>query len=87
MSDTSIIAIVVFVALVAHVWIFMWVKFKMDESAIINLLKKHAGNHVCSTDEIATSTDLKTARVAKICTSSKAIVTHHQSNNQWCLSK
>lgn len=85
MSDRFIISVVVLVALIAHIWIFKWVKFKIDESTIINFIKQHTSNTICSSDEISSNTDIKLARVAKVCVKSKAIIPSHQGVDYWTI--
>lgn len=86
MSDWIIISIVVFVALIAHVWIFRWVKFKMDESTVINFIKQGSNKTVCSSEEIALTTNIKLARVSHICATSKAISADSRGDDYWTLS-
>ena len=85
MSDTIIIGIVVLVALIAHIWIFKWVKFKVDESTIINFIKQHPDEPICSSNEISLSASIKLARVTKVCSESKEITAHNSVDDSWTL--
>lgn len=85
MSDSIIIGIVVLVALIAHIWIFSWVKFKIDESTIINFIKQHPDNTICSSGEISLNTEMKLARVIKVCTESNGITAQSINADRWSL--
>ncbi len=73
MQDKIIIGFVVVVVLGAHAWLFLWIKFKIDEGAIIKFLKESEDENCGSVEKMATATAIPVARVASICTKSKAI--------------
>lgn len=84
--DVIIIAAVVIVAIAAHVLLFHWVKFKIDEGVILQFLRtttddNNPGRH--PTHTIITSTQLPPARVAFICRKSREINTDPGSDNSW----
>ncbi len=86
MNDKFIIGIVVSVALIAHIWIFKWVKFKIDEATIVNYIKQHSATSVFSTDTLSLNTHIKLARVTEICAKSRAITAYIQEKEKWVLS-
>lgn len=73
MGDIVIICLVVAVAIAAHVWLFRWVKFKIDESVILKFLEEAFGSGVRSSEEISVRTKLKSKRVTAVCRKSKGI--------------
>ncbi len=68
------IALVVCALLAAKVWLYRWVKFKMDEGAITQFLHSDAAAaHGHSSDAIAAATHIAVARVRLVCQQSKII--------------
>ena len=39
LEKNIVLIIVIFISILAHVWIYRWVKFKIDEGVILNYLK------------------------------------------------
>lgn len=71
-----LIALGVVLFIGAHVWLHKLVKFKMDESAIVNFFKQSAKNGTQThyqLEDIATNTKLKLERVALVCAQSKQV--------------
>ena len=85
MKDQIVIAIVVALVLGAHVWLFMWIKFKIDEGTIIKFLKELDDKSGSSVETIAASTSIAQDRVAAVCTNSKIIKRHAMEKELWCL--
>jgi len=82
--DIAIITIVSLIAVAGHVWIYRWVKFKVHEGAILEILSHdHAGAGIADAD-IATTAQLHVDRINAVCVRSKQITTtasgHWQSN-------
>lgn len=84
MEDKIIIAIVVVVVLGAHVWLFMWIKFKIDEGTVVKFLKGLEANS-SSLEAIASNTSIAQDRVATVCGKSKLIKRHATNRESWCL--
>lgn len=85
MTDNIVLAVVVSVALIAHIWIFKWVRFKIDEATIISFIKEQTEPTTNKTDDIALSTQMSAGRVSKVCNKSKTITLYDQSNDCWTL--
>lgn len=73
MQDQIIIATVVVVSLFAHAWLFLWVRFKVDEATIVKLLKQPEKELSHTTASISETTSISTSRVTKACKKSKTI--------------
>ena len=77
MGEKVIIALVVIVTLIAHWWIYQWIKFKIDEGTILNVLKEAqeaSGSTSLAFEALATHTHISVKRVNAVCTKSKNIV-------------
>jgi len=80
------VALALVVIVVIHGWLHRLVKFKMDESAILNMLAESTSdNSIQSTDTISARTDLTRERVSAICARSKTIKRHPEEGNSWSL--
>ena len=84
MGDRVVIGIVVVVVLVAHVWLYRWVKFKIDEGAITQFLKDATEQPFHSSAAIATHTSIPVERVRILCRRSKQIHLHARGEDAWC---
>jgi hypothetical protein len=85
MEDTVTIVIAVLVAAVAHVWIFLWVRFKIDEGSITRFLRDSADSAFHHSDTICTHTSVPLKRVRSVCQKSKEISNHPEKSDTWCL--
>ena len=84
--EKIIIAAVVIVTIAAHVLLFRWVKFKIDEGAILQLLRATTDDNSPGrypTPAIITRTQLPPARVTFICRKSREITVDPDSDNSW----
>jgi len=80
------IAVAVVVLLGVKTWLHNLVKFKMDESAILNFFKESSGDYIFrSTEIISAGTDLDATRVSQVCIKSKAIKRNSKEKGSWCL--
>lgn len=84
MGDMVVIGLVVIVTVAAHVWIYLWVKFKIDEGAILRLLEESGKGAVLASAVIAAQTNIKPGRVAAVCGKSKGIVNSVHAADAWC---
>lgn len=85
MIEKLIIAIVVIIAVIAHIWLFKWVKFKVDEGVITNALKQLDHNNAVSSQDIALATKMSEKLVAKVCHKSQQIKKVSQDIDAWKL--
>jgi hypothetical protein len=85
MKGQIIITIVVAVVLGAHVWLFMWIKFKIDEGTILKFLNEFDDKSGSSVETIVANTRIAQDRVATVCTHSKMIKRHTMEKELWCL--
>lgn len=88
MGEKIVLVVVMAIIIVAHVWLYHWVKFKMDEGVVVNALKElfEAGEYdFLSIDAIASSADMALDRVCLVCTKSKKIQGHTSEDYLWRL--
>jgi hypothetical protein len=85
MGDQIVIGIVVVVVVAAHLWLYRWVKFKIDEGAIIQFLKDASDQPFHSAAAIAAHTNMPIERVQVLCRRSTQIYLHAQGGDAWCL--
>lgn len=81
MGDKIIIGIVVMVVVVAHGWLFKWIKLKMDEGTIMKFLQESCDQKYSSSEIISSNTNIKISRVTRVCSKSKTIKRHTFTNN------
>lgn len=85
MQDKILIGVIVVVVIGAHAGLFLWIKFKVEEGVIIKFLKESSNKECASVGEISLATAIAEARVATICTKSKAIQEHAIEKESWGL--
>lgn len=69
-----VLIIVIIVSIWAHVWMLLFMRFKIDEGCILRYLNDHfTQNEVCEVSAVSQAISLSTARVAKASIKSKAI--------------
>lgn len=79
-----VVAVTVFLGI--KVWLYKLLKFKVDESTILNFFKESGGNNKFqSTEAISTGTHLDIARISQVCIKSKAIERNANEKELWCL--
>lgn len=86
--EKLIIALVVVIAAAAHVILFRWVKFKIDEGVVLQFLRdaNDEGLPNChSTQTIAAHTNITAGRVLVICSKSGEISPHAGEDGNWQL--
>tara|TARA_B100001063_G_C16710652_1_gene527815 strand:+ start:451 stop:732 length:282 start_codon:yes stop_codon:yes gene_type:complete len=82
MEQKIILACVIIISLIAHVWIYRWIKFKMDEGAILRHLKDLEleclhNQSVSTADNISEAIMMKKSRVVFVAEKSTAIVSEN----------
>ena len=86
MESGTIIALVVAVAVAAHIALYRWVKFKIQEGVILQFLRDvgeaGAPDHHHA-DAIAAHTDISPARVSVVCRKSVQIQSDPEVENSW----
>lgn len=85
MEDRIIIGVIVTIAIFAHLWLFKWIKFKIDEGTILKCLQESDVYGVHSTESIAANTNMSLARVSSVCRKSKVIKKHEKEKDAWYL--
>jgi hypothetical protein len=86
MNSQIIVAVVVVVAVAAHVAIYRWVRFKIHEGVILQFLRDAVENGAPDhhhADVIATHTNMSASRVAFVCRKSGEIKSDSQVANSW----
>jgi len=69
-----------------HTYLHKLVKFKMDESSILQHFKDSTSDDKHhSTSSISSQTDITTERVAVVCSKSKVIESHPKEEHSWRL--
>ena len=90
MTSELIIALVVLVAVAAHVALFRWVKFKVHEGVILQFLRdarEEGGPDYHHAEAIAAHTDIAMERVLKVCLKSSEISPDPDGENGWRASR
>ena len=92
MSNEILISIVVVLALLVLIgikfWIYKAIKFKVDESAIVNLLESSSSDgEPRNTGVISAATGLSPQRVAIVCERSKLIHKDYADSTSWVLQR
>jgi hypothetical protein len=85
MNDKVLIGIVVAVVLGAHLWLFLWIKFKIQEGIIIKSLKQVKDYNCTSEEVISLDAGIAVTRVVTVCTKSKLIKRNATAKGSWCL--
>jgi hypothetical protein len=86
MPDSIIIAIVVVVVIIAHVWLYAWVRFKMQQGIILQFLRDSAeadGYPGHSSESISTHTGIPADKVVAVCVKSKQIEQSGEDGGWW----
>ena len=83
LMENTVLALVIVLTVVAHVWMFHWFRFKVHEGAILHYLAE-AGAEQRSTRDISEHAGLGEKRVMTICRNSKKIKMAGQEND-WTL--
>ena len=67
-------------------WLHNLLKFKMDESTILQFFEDSKdGYKFRSTEAISAGTDLDMSRVVQVCSKSKSIKRNSKEKESWCL--
>jgi hypothetical protein len=85
MNDKILLGIVVAVVLGAHLWLFLWIKFKVEEGSIIKSLKEEKDKNSSSEEMISLDTGIAVNRVVTVCTKSKLIKSSAMEKQFWSL--
>ena len=85
MNDKILIGFIVAVVLGAHLWLFLWIKFKIEEGSIIKSLKQDKDNNYSNEDAISLDAGITVNRVVTVCTKSKLIKRNATAKGSWCL--
>ena len=79
MLEYVILAVVIITALIAHFWIFAWIRFKADEGTIMKFLED--SGEAVGTEELAAQIGIAQKRVAVVCAKSTAV--RAAAENSW----
>ena len=85
MNEKILIGIIVVVFLGAHLWLFLWIKFRVEEGSIIKSLKEVKDVNCSNEETISLDTGIAVNRVITICTKSKIIKRNAMEKGSWCL--
>lgn len=90
LSDYLIIAIVVVVVIIAHGWLYVWVRFKIDEGAVLKCLQDSKNTNeqlVMSSEVMSSQLNIPQNRVSRVCEKSHRIEASSNKKEHWTLSK
>lgn len=79
MEQKIILAAIIIVSLIAHIWIYRWIKFKMDEGAVLRYLKdlpqtnSSEKTHINMPSKVAELITMRESRVIAVCEKSADI--------------
>ena len=85
MVEKIVIGLVVVIALGGHWWLILWIKFKVDEGAILNLLKQAKTQTFHRVEQIADPLKMAQKRVAMVCNKSQKIKVNPIDDASWGL--
>jgi len=80
--------VVIAVVIGVHVWLYRWMKFKVDEGVVLKFLRdsnKGKIQEFCSSDEISAHTDIAITRISVVCSKSKKIRRNAKEKESWRL--
>lgn len=86
MNSQIVIALVVLVAVAAHVALYRWVKFKIHEGVVLQFLRDAAESGAPDhhhAEVIADHTDISAERVESVCRRSIEIRSDPEVENSW----
>ncbi len=86
MKSQIIIAVVVLVTVTAHIALYRWVKFKIQEGVILKFLrdaKEGGASESYQADAIAAHTEISAQRVAVVCRKSADLHADPEVENSW----
>jgi len=84
MINQITITIAVIISLAAHYYLYIWIRFKMDEGLVLNYLQQN-NSESHSTEKIVSAIALKPKRIILVCSKSKKIICCPDSKNSWLL--
>ena len=85
MGEEIVIGIVVALTIAAHIWLFKWVRFKIDEGTILKFFHESKSHGPIDSKEISSNTNLSVSRVSSVCSRSKALKSNSQDKESWHL--
>lgn len=90
MIEKVVLVIVILVTIAAHVLLYKWVKFKMDEGLVLQFFQSSAGGSkgkYYRAEDISAETTLSVDRVSSVCSRSKRVNGNADEIRLWCLSE
>lgn len=72
--DIAVITLVSLIALVAHLWLYRWVRFKIDEGLVLDALAATRSDTGMPVADIAAACQLKQPRVLHVCATSAEVI-------------
>ena len=86
MESEIIVAVVVLVAVAAHIALYRWVRFKIHEGVILQFLrdaKEEGAPDHHHAEVISAHTDIPVGRLESVCRKSRDIIPDPQVENSW----
>lgn len=73
MYEKIVLALVVVIFIAAHVYLYKWVKFKIDEGVILKFFQHSGDDKSHSSEAIAAQCSMSAHRVSAVCRKSNSI--------------
>jgi hypothetical protein len=85
MLEYIVLALVVVMVIAAHIWLYRWVKFKIDEGTILKFLEETKDYPCSSSEAISAKTGIAVARVSAVSSKSNSIRKDAKEKEAWRL--
>lgn len=73
MQEYFVLVVVVLISIVAHLWLFIWIRFRIDEAVVLKCFEDEILRASLPFEVIAERLNFKLNRVAVVCAKSKKI--------------
>ena len=73
LPEKIILVVVITLTVIAHIWIYLWVGFRIDEGLIMQFLNESEPVQSHSIEGISVATGLSIRRVSAVCRNSRDI--------------
>lgn len=83
MQEYLVLTLVVIISIAAHVWLFLWIRFRIDEAVVVKCLEEDSGCGGLSAEAMAQRIDYKAERVAAVCEKSSKILCLDSAAGLW----
>lgn len=85
MGKELVIGVFVIVVIAVHIWLFKWIRFKVDEGVILKCLRESEESTFLGSEVISASTNISAKRISFVCNKSKEIKVNPNEKESWSL--